>query len=109
MKEALADSFSNVSHSLATTSNIELYFSGSTCVSVLIVGNKVFCANVGDSRAVLAREIDEGVFGAFPLSRDHKPSDQDEMERITKFGGRIDSLRDPTGRPMGPMRVWHMK
>jgi len=43
---------------LYTNSGIDIYFSGSTCVSVLIVGNKVFCANVGDSRAVLARGVD---------------------------------------------------
>jgi len=36
-------------------SRINIRFSGSTCVSVLIVGTKVFCSNVGDSRAVLAR------------------------------------------------------
>jgi serine/threonine protein phosphatase PrpC len=45
---------------LANCSGIDLYFSGSTCVTVLIVGNKIFCANVGDSRAVLARECENG-------------------------------------------------
>lgn len=92
---------------MATNSGIDLYFSGSTCVSVLIVGNKVFCANVGDSRAVLAREINEGVFCGFPLSRDHKANEPDEEERILRHGGRIDAFRDHTGRAMGPMRVWH--
>ena len=48
-------SFLKVSDSLYNNSNINLRFSGSTCVSVLIVANKVFCANVGDSRATLAR------------------------------------------------------
>jgi serine/threonine protein phosphatase PrpC len=66
-----------------------LYFSGSTCVTVLIVGNKVFCANVGDSRAVLAREIENGTFQAFPLNRDHKASEPDEEHRILSSGGRI--------------------
>lgn len=59
---------------LSNNSGIDLYFSGSTCVSVLIVGNKVFCANVGDSRAVLAREVDGNLVG-FPLNRDHKASE----------------------------------
>jgi len=46
------------------------------------------CANVGDSRAVLCRS-GSGV----RLSRDFKPFDQDEYERITALGGFI-SLRD---------------
>jgi serine/threonine protein phosphatase PrpC len=31
----------------------DVNFSGSTCVTTLIVGNKVYCGNVGDSRAIL--------------------------------------------------------
>ena len=47
---------------LYNESGIDIMFSGSTCVSTLIVGNKIFCANTGDSRAVLAREIDGSKF-----------------------------------------------
>lgn len=56
VKEQLDKSFNAVSRGLYSNSGINLRFSGSTCVSVLIVGNKVFCANVGDSRATLARK-----------------------------------------------------
>jgi serine/threonine protein phosphatase PrpC len=31
----------------------DIKFSGSTCVTVLIYGNKVICSNVGDSRCML--------------------------------------------------------
>jgi serine/threonine protein phosphatase PrpC len=55
VKESLRVSFKEVAERLERESGINLKFSGSTCVSVLIVGNKVFCANVGDSRAVLMR------------------------------------------------------
>jgi len=48
-----------VNDNLYQNSGIDVHFSGSTCVSVLIVGNKVFCANVGDSRAVLARMVNK--------------------------------------------------
>lgn len=58
VKDALAVSFKHTTQVLGQNSGIDLYFSGSTCVSILIVGNKVFCANVGDSRAVLAREVE---------------------------------------------------
>ena len=55
VKEQLQKSFAHVSDTLQKDSRLNLRFSGSTCVSVLIVGTKVFCANVGDSRAVLVR------------------------------------------------------
>ena len=58
VKDALTTSFRHTTHALYNNSGLDLYFSGSTCVSILIVGNKVFCANVGDSRAVLARNIE---------------------------------------------------
>ena len=58
VKEALSTSFRHTNQALFQNSGLDLYFSGSTCVSILIVGNKVFCANVGDSRAVLARNIE---------------------------------------------------
>jgi len=51
----LYGSVTDVENSLVEKSGINLRFSGSTCVAVLIVGNKVFCANVGDSRAMLVR------------------------------------------------------
>lgn len=57
VKDQLMKAFTSVSEGLYKDSRINLRFSGSTCVSVLIVGTKVFCANVGDSRAVLVRAL----------------------------------------------------
>lgn len=49
-------------HNAFEQSNKEVYsmvkdvrFSGSTCVSVLTYGRKLYVANVGDSRAILIR------------------------------------------------------
>ena len=88
MKEQLEKSFIHVTDQLFKSSGINLRFSGSTCVSVLIVGNKVFCANVGDSRATLARrkELPNGTgpnganfkMQGIPLNRDHKADEPDE-------------------------------
>merc|ERR1712113_401326 len=58
--------------------------SGSTAVVACIVGSRILCANIGDSRAVLCREG-----RAVQLSRDHKPDLKDEEERIKKAGGRV--------------------
>jgi serine/threonine protein phosphatase PrpC len=113
VKDSLARSFESTNRALYQDSGIDIYFSGSTCVTVLIVGNKIFCANVGDSRAVLAREQQAKAPGepmkltGFPLNRDHKACEPDEEHRIVTNGGRVEAFKDQMGRNVGPMRVWH--
>mmetsp|Transcript_20699 Transcript_20699/g.57800 ORF Transcript_20699/g.57800 Transcript_20699/m.57800 type:complete len:655 (+) Transcript_20699:31-1995(+) len=67
---------------------------GSGCAAVIacIVGGWVWCANVGDSRALLCRDGH-----AIQLSLDHKPDREDEEERITSAGGFV-SFRRVLGR-----------
>lgn len=88
-----------------TNSSLDIAFSGSTLVTTLIFGTTLWCANVGDSRAVLARKTHESWL-VLPLSRDHKPDDEDESMRITSCGGRIAAYQDEMGNPIGPARVW---
>ena len=84
---------------------IDANMSGSTCNTVLIFQNQLWCANVGDSRAVLGRKA--GVHWAtVALSRDHKPDLRDESERIMRAGGRVAAYQDEDGYPIGPARVW---
>jgi serine/threonine protein phosphatase PrpC len=59
--------------------------SGSTAVAVMITPEYFVCANVGDSRAVVARA--GGQHAA--LSEDHKPSLPEEAARIEAAGGRV--------------------
>ncbi|KAG5897147.1 hypothetical protein JTB14_020876 [Gonioctena quinquepunctata] len=62
--------------------------SGSTAITILVKDNKLYCANVGDSRAVVS------INGkAEALSEDHKPSNPVEYERITAAGGWVDCNR----------------
>lgn len=76
-------------------------------MSTLIVGNKIFCANVGDSRAVLARKPQGGKkWIAEGLSNDHKPDLPKEKARIEKAGGRVEPLLDEYDNAFGPPRVW---
>lgn len=69
------------------------------------MGQKIFCINIGDSRGIVCKITEEQVT-AQALSRDQKPSQEDEAARIKKAGGRVDSFRDQQGNPIGPLRVW---
>ena len=65
-------------------------FSGTTVVVVLMQGNTLVCANSGDSRAILCSSNQAGVWYFTPLSRDHKPEEPDEANRVRKCNGRIE-------------------
>jgi len=55
---------------------------GSTASTAILVGNHLYVANVGDSRAVISK-----AGKAIPLSEDHKPNRSDERKRIENAGG----------------------
>lgn len=69
---------------------------GSTATTALLMGGRLFTANVGDSRTVLCRVAG----AALPLSNDHKPTRADEAARIRKAGGFVIQ-----GRVMGDLAV----
>eukprot|EP00946_MAST-07B_sp_MAST-7B-sp1_P003518 g3518.t1 len=68
---------------------------GTTVTSVLCMGNKLYCANAGDSRTVLSR-----AGKAIDLSTDHKPSNLSEEQRVREAGGFV-----LMGRVMGKLAV----
>lgn len=55
---------------------------GSTATTALLLGKRLYCANVGDSRTLLCRK-----FSPILLSQDHKPTREDEAKRIRDAGG----------------------
>ncbi|XP_014681929.1 PREDICTED: probable protein phosphatase 2C T23F11.1 [Priapulus caudatus] len=61
---------------------------GSTAVVVLLKRDKIYCGNVGDSRAVASvrGEVEQ-------LSFDHKPSNEAESKRIMAAGGWVEFNR----------------
>mmetsp|Transcript_11465 Transcript_11465/g.28513 ORF Transcript_11465/g.28513 Transcript_11465/m.28513 type:complete len:270 (-) Transcript_11465:113-922(-) len=79
--------------------------SGSTGTIICLMGQKVLCAWLGDSRAVMGSESKTGGIVATHLSNDHKPNRPDEKLRVEKAGGEVrqagfmDSFA-------GPMRVF---
>lgn len=86
-------------------SSLDVSFSGSTCVTCLIRGTTAYGANVGDSRAIIARH-ENGEWRAVKLSNDHKPDLPSEKIRIQKANGRVEAFRGAGGKPVGPQRVW---
>lgn len=99
----LIESFKKLTSDLSRQS-FDTTYSGATCVTVVLAGSFLICANVGDSRAVLARR-NGASFISVALSRDHKPDFEDEKQRILDFGGRVEAVRID-GEDIGPLRVW---
>ena len=61
---------------------------------------------MGDSRAVLAT-CENGFYSSINLSRDQKPTENDEMKRILQYNGRIAQYFDEESRSfIGPKRIW---
>ena len=91
--------------------NFDVEYSGSTCVSVLLKDkeiNKIYIANVGDSRAIIVKESQNETEDWIPyqLSRDHKPTEEDEAKRVIEYDGEIEKIEDDDGNWTGPLRVW---
>ena len=84
-------------------SAIDAKFSGTTCVIVFQIGDKIICANVGDSRAILVKG--EKGKTIIPLSVDQKPDSPEEKKRIELAGGEVAQYEDD-GEKSGPFRVW---
>ena len=89
---------------LSKNRDIDSNLSGTTCVMVIQIGEKILCASVGNSRAILVKEYYE-VNKIIPLSREPKPDDPGESERIIEFGGKISQFVED-GKNFGPYRVW---
>ena len=65
---------------------------GTTACTVLVSGTNVFCANVGDSEAMLVK-MSAGMCRGEKISHTHKPSDASEANRIRNLGGTVKKIR----------------
>ncbi|OVA04419.1 Protein phosphatase 2C (PP2C)-like domain [Macleaya cordata] len=100
-------------------SDIDDTMSGTTAITVLVSGDTIFVANVGDSRAVIAMKNGDRVI-AEDLSCDQTPFRKDEYERVKLCGARVltadqvEGLKDPDIQNWGdeesdggdPPRLW---
>ena len=98
--DILKRAFRHAERDIGKNSDIDANFSGTTCVMVFQVGEKIICANVGDSRAIIVKGNK-----VIPLSIDQKPDDLEESKRIIENGGEISQFEED-GEKSGPFRVW---
>ena len=105
LSETIKKTFEKENNSLLRNKQIDSNLSGSTCVSVIYTPEKLILANLGDSRCVLGKKINNE-WKVENLTRDHKPSVPEEADRIRSYGGRIRPMRDEEGNFIGPLRVY---
>ena len=107
-KQLMIESFAKSQEDLTIKLKDESSQSGATATLVFIIGKTLFCANVGDSRAILGT-VSEGKtieWNVTRISNDHKPEMQLELRRITEAKGKVAQCIDSNGEPYGPKRVW---
>ncbi|KAK9097824.1 hypothetical protein Syun_024869 [Stephania yunnanensis] len=81
-KSAIADAYKQTDSEFLKLENNFNRDAGSTASTAILVGDRLLVANVGDSRAVICRGGN-----AIAVSRDHKPDQSDERQRIEDAGG----------------------
>ncbi|KAF8392835.1 hypothetical protein HHK36_021074 [Tetracentron sinense] len=81
-KLAIADAYNHTDSEFLKSENSQNRDAGSTASTAILVGDRLLVANVGDSRAVICRGGN-----AIAVSRDHKPDQTDERQRIEDAGG----------------------
>lgn len=88
IEQALREGFLDFDEEIVKDEQMKSETVGSTAVVVMLKDLKIYCANAGDSRAVIS------VRGlAAPLSHDHKPDNESERRRICAAGGWVVSNR----------------
>ncbi|XP_052825691.1 probable protein phosphatase 2C T23F11.1 isoform X3 [Octopus bimaculoides] len=86
--EALRQGFLQLDTEMLKDDTMKDELAGTTALVVLLKNNKLYCGNVGDSRAVAS------VAGMVEvLSFDHKPSNDNETRRIVAAGGWVELNR----------------
>ena len=104
--EEIISNFKKINEEIYTNPGINSNMSGTTVVSIIITQEKLICINLGDSRLTLFK-YDNGIYYSKNLSREHKPIELDEYNRIILKGGVIKKCFDEKNKKFfGPERVW---
>ena len=106
--QALKNAYQHTNESMKQC-DFEAVCSGATCVTVLLTSQALYCANVGDSRAILAQRQSDDTVTSDALTQDHKPFVEAEQARIIAAGGRVQPQYSSNGQAVGPLRVWFQR
>ncbi|CAN0071727.1 unnamed protein product, partial [Heterosigma akashiwo] len=85
IQRGLTRAFTVTNNELHKAPKVDDSLSGTTAIAVLLDGEDMYIANVGDSRAVLASE-EGGKLVAKALSNDQTPYRKDERDRVKACG-----------------------
>ncbi|CAJ0950785.1 unnamed protein product, partial [Mesorhabditis belari] len=93
LKRIFADTYKHVDELflMEARKNKPVWKDGTTATTVLFLNGAIYAANIGDSRAVVAREKDDGTseLCSIQMTIDHSPLLHDERMRIQKAGGTV--------------------
>lgn len=103
--KAYNSAFLATNSELHNQAEIDDSMSGTTAITVLVVGHTLFVANVGDSRAIIAVK-DGNRIVAEDLSRDQTPFRKDEYERVRLCGARVLSVDQVEGIKDPDIQTW---
>ncbi|XP_069696176.1 probable protein phosphatase 2C T23F11.1 isoform X3 [Periplaneta americana] len=88
IEDALRQGFLDVDNAMLQEESLKDELAGTTAVAIVLKDNKLYCANVGDSRAIASVGGNVDV-----LSLDHKPGNDTEIKRIQAAGGWVEFNR----------------
>ena len=97
----IKNAFHQAEKKLNEIKQIDTDFSGTSCIILIQIGDKLICANVGNSRAIMGKDYDRII----PLSIDCTPDIPEESERILKHGATICQIEE-NDYQIGPYRIW---
>ena len=102
----ITNEFKKINNEIYENKNIESDMSGTTVSSLILTSSKIISINLGDSRSCLFK-YENDAYTFKNLTRDHKPSQNEESQRIINNNGRIKRFYDEQHKKyIGPERVW---
>ena len=85
VSRALSEAFVRCDAEFSRVARAQLLSDGTTACVACIHGRRIFVANAGDSRSIIAQRGGR----SRPMSEDHKPDREDEERRIRALGGKV--------------------